>query len=282
MIKYVYPHLPSRKTYPFIRFAGSGLANSLFVYARALVFAEREGLELINPTWFSFDPVQWKLMAKDKRTYLGIFRDMGVTYIKKWRILTFGKRVEEDAYTGKNLDADYVRIYWMKTFDEIRNDCELVKRRIRESLLPGILEKVESFDFTDTIAVHVRMGDYGNNSLPISYYKALISQIHERNPQYRFLLFSDGKESELAELLSIPYIEHVFFGSAIADIFGISSTKALIGSHSTFTDWGGYLGQLPTLLPKKPHYGSFLRDLNKEFIVETEDPTVPERFFSLI
>ena len=106
MIKYVYPHLPSLKTYPFIRFAGSGLANSLFVYARALVFAEREGLELINPTRSRFDPVQWKLMAKDKRTYLGIFRDMGVTYIKKWRILTFGKRVEEDAYTGKNMDAD--------------------------------------------------------------------------------------------------------------------------------------------------------------------------------
>ena len=43
----------------------------------------------------------------------------------------------------------------------------------------------------------------------------------------------------------------------MSDILAISSCKALIGSHSTFTDWGGYLGQLPVLLPKKPHYGSF-------------------------
>lgn len=84
MIKYVYPHLPSRKTYPFIRLVGSGLANSLFVYARALAFTEHEGLELINPTWFSFDPIQWKLMAKDKRTYLGLFRNIGASWLKKW------------------------------------------------------------------------------------------------------------------------------------------------------------------------------------------------------
>lgn len=239
MIKYVYPYLPARKTYPFIRLLGSGLANSLFVYARALVFAEREGLKLINPTWFSFDPSQWTLMAKDKRTYLGLFRDMGASWFKKWHLLTFGKCIEEEIYTGKDMNADYVRIYWMKTFDEIRNDDELVNRRIRESLRHGILDKIEAFDFKNTIALHVRLGDFGVNSLPISYYKSLIQQVHERMPQYRFLLFSDGKDSELAELTSMPYVERVFFGSAIADIFAISSTKALIGSHSTFTDWGG-------------------------------------------
>lgn len=282
MIKYVYPHLPSRKTYPFIRLAGSGLANSLFVYARALAFTEHEGLELINPTWFSFDPVQWKLMAKDKRTYLGIFRNIGASWLKKWWILTFGKRIEEDSYNGKDVNADYVRIYWMKTFEEIRNDGELVNRRLRESLISGILDKVDAFDFTNTIAVHVRLGDFGANSLPISYYKSLIEQIHDRMPQYRFLLFSDGKDSELAELSSMHFVQRVFFGSAIADIFGISSAKALIGSHSTFTDWGGYLGQIPALLPKKPQYGSFLKDLNKEFLLNEENPVVPSEFFSYL
>ena len=73
MIKYVYPHLPSVKTTPFIRYAGSGLANSLFVFARAIVFAKEHNLELINPTWLNFDPVQWKLWAKDKRLYNDTF-----------------------------------------------------------------------------------------------------------------------------------------------------------------------------------------------------------------
>lgn len=78
------------------------------------------------------------------------------------------------------------------------------------------------------------------------------------------------------------FVQRVFFGSAIADIFGISSAKALIGSHSTFTDWGGYLGQIPALLPKKPQYGSFLKDLNKEFLLNEENPVVPSEFFSYL
>lgn len=282
MIKYVYPHLPSLKTFPFIRFGGSGLANSLFVYARALVFAEQEGLDLINPTWLSFDPVQWKLWAKDKRTYLGIFRNVGASWFKKWWLLTFGKMVEEENYTGKDMDADYVRIYWMKTFDEIRDSGELVRLRLKESLLPGILDKVYAFDFSNTIAVHVRLGDFGSNSLPIAYYKQQIEQIHKRLLLYRFLLFSDSKDSELQELTSMPCVERVYFGSSIADVFGIASTNALIASHSTFSDWGGYLGQLPVLLPKKPHYGSYLKDLDKEFIVDRDNPVVDIRFFNYL
>lgn len=64
----------------------------------------------------------------------------------------------------------------------------------------------------------------------------------------------------------------------MSDILAISSCKALIGSHSTLTDWGGYLGQLPVLLPKKPHYGSFLNDLSKEFILDVERPVISQDF----
>lgn len=67
----------------------------------------------------------------------------------------------------------------------------------------------------------------------------------------------------------------------MSDILAISSCKALIGSHSTFTDWGGYLGQLPILLPKKPHYGSFLNDLSIEFIIDVERPVIPQEFFEI-
>ena len=42
---------------------------------------------------------------------------------------------------------------------------------------------------------------------------------------------------------------------------------------------GGDLGQLPVLLPKKPHYGSFLNDLSKEFIIDVESPVIPQDFF---
>ena len=109
MIKYVYPHLPSVKTTPFIRYAGSGLANSLFVFARAIVFAKEHNLEMINPTWLNFDPVQWKLWAKDKRLYNDTFKSVGITGLKRLKILLTGKKVKEENYTSNEMDADWVK-----------------------------------------------------------------------------------------------------------------------------------------------------------------------------
>lgn len=279
MIKYVYPHLPSIKTYPFIRIAGSWLANSLFVFARAIVFANDEGLELINPTWFNFDPVAWKLWSKDKRMYLGIFKNVGATYFRKVFILLFGKKIKEKDYRGKNATGDWVEIFYMKGFETLRDKSEIVRGYLKDFLTPNILKAVDSFDFTNKIAVHIRLGDYTpENRMPISYYKQLIEQIHAEKPQYEFLVFSDGSDKELYEILKLPFTQKVYYGSAMSDIWAISSCKALIGSCSTFTDWGGYLGQLPSLLPRKTQYGSFLADSKKEFILDNK-PVVPEGFF---
>ncbi len=90
------------------------------------------------------------------------------------------------------------------------------------------------------IAVHIRLGDYNaKNRLPISYYKNIIEQIYQEKPEYEFLIFSDGKDEELKEVSELLCTRRVYFGSAMSDIWAISSCKALIGSHSTFTDWGG-------------------------------------------
>lgn len=283
MIKYVYPHLPSIKTYPFIRYAGSGLANSLFVFARAIVFAKEHNLELINPTWLNFDPVQWKLWAKDKRLYNDTFKPVGVTGLKRLKLLLAGRMVKEEDYTGNDMDADWVQIFYMKGFETLRDKSAMVREYLEGCVKPKILAPIKAFDFTNKIAVHIRLGDYTpEHRLPLSYYKSMIEQIHKAKPQYEFLIFSDGKDEELKDVLALPYTRKVFFGSAMSDIFAISSCNALIGSHSTFSDWGGYLGQLPTLLPKKPHYGSYLSNPDKEFIINKDNPTIPDNFLCQI
>lgn len=283
MIKYVYPHLPSIRTTAFIRYAGSGLANSLFVFARAIVFAQEHNLELINPTWLNFDPVQWKLMSKDKRMYNDTFNPVGVTGLRRLRLLLTGKKVKEEDYTGNNMNADWVEIFYMKGFETLRDKSGTVRKYLEECVKPSILKSVNAFDFTKKIAVHIRLGDYTpENRLPISYYKNLIVQIHKAKPDYTFLIFSDGKDSELKDILDLPYTKKVFFGSAMSDIFAISRRIALIGSHSTFTDWGGYLGQLPAILPKKPHYGSFLADSEQEYIIPKSATSIPSVFLNYL
>lgn len=280
MIKYVYPHLPSLKTFPFFRYVGSGLGNSLFVFARAIVFAKEHELELINPTWLNFDPVQWKIGAKDKRLYNKIFNPVGVTGLKRLYLLFTRKMIKEEDYTCNEVEADYVRIFYMMGFDKICGKNDIVREYILKCVKPEIIAPVLAFDFTYKIAVHIRLGDYKAHRLPMQYYITLIEQIHKVKPEYEFLIFSDGTDLELEDILGLAYTRKVFFGSALADIFAISSCKALIGSHSTFTDWGGYLGQLPSLLPKKPHYGSFLQDLSKEFVLD--NPIVPKAFYDLL
>lgn len=281
MAKYIYPHLGAVKTGSFIRYAGSGLANTLFVYSRALLLAERYGLKMIQPTWFNFDPVQWKQWSRDKRTYLGIFQSVGVSGLKKWFLLSFKKKISEEDFlnNGADTDADYVEVYWMKTFQEILSDSQLVKKKVLESLQTKVLVQLDGVDFSKKIAVHIRLGDYSSkNRIPIEWYRNLVVQIHDRLPDYEFLVFSEGSDSELKDIISLPYVKRVFFGNAMADIFGISRCEALIGSFSTFSDWGGYFGQIPSILRKKPHYGSFLEDLKKEFIVG-DGEMIPQEFF---
>lgn len=61
---------------PFFRLGGNGLANSLFVFARALLFADRSGLELIDPPWLNIEKAPWLRGDKDKRLYAGLFRSV--------------------------------------------------------------------------------------------------------------------------------------------------------------------------------------------------------------
>lgn len=282
MIKYVYPHLPSVKTFSTFRYEGSGLANCLYVFARAIVFAHENNLQLINPTWLNFAKGPWGRWEKDKRTYSDLFNPVGVSGLKKFVLLNSNKIVHEDNLKSLDCDAEIVRIFWMKTFDEIIAHSDVVRDTLLNAIKPNKLKAVNAFDFIDSIAVHVRLGDFSaKDRLPLSWYAKHIKAIHEQCPKMRFLLFSDGRDNELQEILSLPMVERVFFGSAISDIVAISRCKALISSHSTFSNWGGYLGQLPTLLHRQPHYGSFLIDKNKEFILGDENP-VPTSFFEFL
>lgn len=240
MVKYVYPILPSIYTTPFIRYAGSGLANSLFVFARAWLIAKQNVLELINPTWLNFDPVQWKLWSKDKRTYYNIFHDVGKRGLSKLWLLTTGKKItEDDFFFNKSIQGDILIVRNMVGFEPLRGYSSEFREALYDICKNKIIQPLSSFDFSKSIALHVRLGDYGNRSLPINYYKRIVQQIHLNLPQYKFLLFSDGSDTQLQELTSLTYVNRVYFGSSLSDMLAISCCEALIGSHSTFTDWGG-------------------------------------------
>lgn len=61
----------------FVRFFGSGLANCLFVYARAIKLAKETGCKLIMPTWFNLSIGPYLRHQSDKCHYHGLFSGEG-------------------------------------------------------------------------------------------------------------------------------------------------------------------------------------------------------------
>lgn len=255
--KYVYPQLPGHDFY-FFRTMGSGLANCLFVYARTIAYAYRTGAKIVAPTWFNLGIGPYIRHQKDKRHYLGLFNSGGeVSGLNKvFRLLCYKKNIE--IVSGLN---DY--------FKDILNESGVIAPYIESHVNPVILKVIDNFDFTNSVAVHIRLGDYPENvRVPISWYKQKIEDIQKKHPEYRFIIFSDGRDDELIELMSIQNVKREFFGNAIADILAISRCCYLIGSDSTFSGWGAYLGQVPCVFFRK-HYGPVLKDSSKETVEET-------------
>lgn len=259
-IKFIYPKLPSKGgTTTFVRFSGSGLANCLFVYARAIKLAQETGCKLITPTWFNLSIGPYLRHQSDKRHYLGLFSDEG-------EIRGLNKLFK--LYWNKNqiVVVEGLGLY----FAELLDSASVIKKYIEAQVVPKQLYSVNKYDFTNCVAVHIRLGDYPEHvRVPIHWYKKKIDSLQVEHPEYRFIIFSDGKDDELAELTSMKNVKREFFGNAIADIFAISRCCYMIGSDSTFSGWGAFLGQVPCVFYRK-HYGSVLADSSKEIVENNE------------
>lgn len=246
MNNYIYPKLPAAHTTPFFRIGGNGLANCLFVYAKAIVVAHRYGAKIIKPTWFNLSLGTYIRREKDKRHYCNLITSQGeIKGLKRlFTLLSKHKTTSEDEFTKNQCNILVVEgIYdFFKPLIEYQN---LVSDYIIKHINPSLLADVNKFDFNGCVAIHVRLGDFPmERRVPIKWY---ISKIKELNNYSRFLLFSDGSDEELQEILNLQGVQRVYFGGAIQDIIAISRCSYLIGSDSSFSAWGAYLGQVPCL-----------------------------------
>ena len=253
--KYVYPKLMAFRDMLFFRIGGSGLANCLFVYARAIQYAHKTGARIITPTWQKFSIGTYIRREKDKRRYVDLFTNENeLNGIRKLYAVLLGRPHIEQGL--QNYFSDFI------------NDAEYIRDYIIRHIRPSVKSVVDRYDFRHCIAVHIRLGDYPEeHRTPLEWYrKKIIAKGREGN--YRFLLFSDGTDEELRDLMALPNVERVFFGNAIADIYAISKCYYMIGSDSTFSGWGAFLGQVPCVFFRK-HYGRVLVDESKEIVEDS-------------
>ena len=243
-MKYIYPKLPGAYTFPFFRIGGNGLANCLFVYAKAIVIAHRYGAKIIKPTWFNLSLGTYLRQEKDKRHYRNLIISQGeITGLKRLFTLIFKHKTTFEKTFANNQCSVLVVEGIYDFFKPLLGYQNLVSDYIIKHINPSLLFDVNKFDFKGCVAIHVRLGDFPmERRVPIKWY---IEKIKGLNNYSRFLLFSDGSNEELKEILNIQGVQRVYFGGAIQDIIAISRCSYIIGSDSSFSAWGAYLGQVP-------------------------------------
>ena len=259
-MNYVYPKF-SKIEFLDLRLGGAGLGNLLFMYSRAFKFAKENNCEFIWPTWKSIKIGTWLRGEKDKRFYGDLFRNNS-GYVggikKKWKLHT-AKKVTEETFDSKGdnqvvIFDKYIMDY--SYFEEYRNE-------IKQDLIKNVQKKNRKaceFDGSRSICAHIRLGDFlkadtnalqsgiNNMSTPVGWYVDIINQIRSAaHEDVKVYIFSDGRDEELKELLSLNNVERVTFGTSIADILALSNAKLLIASGSTFSSWARFLGGMTTI-----------------------------------
>src|SRR5512133_2763482 len=260
---YLYPHLGGIDLNIF-RIAGPGLGNSLLPWARCIVASKKYNLPIIDPPWLNFKPGAWIRNEMDKRTYSGLFKKTRtISEVKRLYALCCFQRISEELLIdnyNKGLDNRLVVFRGFKEFFQpILNDYQLVKNELLKIVNDTVNIDRKELAIEKSIVVHIRMGDFAvstvdgpkpgqdNHRLPILWYKTKIKQLLELLPECKVLVFSDGVDNELSEILSIDNCFRIKSINAISDLLLMANAGVFIASGSTFSMWASYLGRMPVI-----------------------------------
>ncbi len=157
------------------------------MYSRALIYAKKNNLQIIWPTWFSIHPGRIIKLKKDKRWYNDLFVNNS-DYIGGWRklvLLATKKKLQITQKIPDNLN-DYSNTifcfwgYYGHPLENIRNDSIILFEDLKRNLNKKNLI-VFDYDYHNKIGVHIRLGDFLinqtneistelNSRIPIQWY----------------------------------------------------------------------------------------------------------------
>lgn len=282
-MKWIYPML-SKWDLGVFRIGGAGIGNILFPYSRALVESKKYNIPLIWPTWPSMKLGPYIRKEQDKRGYWDLFENNNgsIDGIRKLFLLSrFPKICREDIDDINQVD-NCIIVYSGE--GNLFNDILAMHDVIRKDLIINLKRREEVYDFSRSINVHIRMGDFGqismdnieldnycNVRIPLEWYEGIITQLSESlGRNIVFNVFSDADNLELDRILGISNVRRVMFGNGILDILAMGEAKLVISpGNSTFSQWGIFLGQCNSIVHNK-RWGDTLSSGGKETIeIET-------------
>jgi len=254
--------------YSFAAFPNAGLANKLFVWARASCFAHLNQIPILCSSW---GVVHWgSLFRRDQRA-----RFYGKTFtgssaldpLRRSFVVASYARVHASNVARlerpRSIPTLYVFSGYPATedyFEQIREHRDLLRESLVRIVRSRHRARLKSM-IPPVIAVHVRAGDFrplrdgeefgrwGHVRAPLSYYLDLINGVRAlAGTCLPVTIFSDSSEGVVRSLLSLENTSMAERSPDIVDLLQLSRSKVLITSpSSTFSYWAGFLSDAVVL-----------------------------------
>lgn len=280
----------SRMTKIITRIKG-GLGNQLFCYAAARRLALFNDAELVidDVTGFVRDkqycrryaldnfhiPVRkarpWERMEPLERYRRGLVKYISThrDFYKRKYIDQKGINLEYRLLDYQSNGTVYIDGFWQSEMyfqdveKTIRKDLKI--KSPKDAANREMALKIES---CNSICLHVRWfdepGSSLNHNIGYSYYKNAVDYIMSKVNRPHFYIFSDNPEAAI-NMLSLPesstscVLHNQDEEMAYADMWLMAKCKHIVTANSTFSWWGGWLGETESkiiIAPKKSFTGS--------------------------
>lgn len=252
--RYIYPYFGNIELIGF-RIGGAGLGNLLFCLSRALCLSNKYNLQLINPTWPSIKFGPWLRNEKDKRSYIGLFKPIGISGFNKYISILYHKKISENEYDPTYFNGYVLLISGLGNyFQDFKHEHSYIKGQLLNMMSDHTKHSFNNFKGFG-VGIHLRLGDFTNsNRIKTYWHQSIIMKImnkfHKDIPVY---LFTDGKddEPEVKDILKIRNSVKINLGNPLAEIFALSKCAVILASNSTFSAWASFIGQNPTIWNKR-------------------------------
>jgi len=232
----------------------AGLANLLYIWAKAYIFSSKTGQRLyVN----GFNQVKLGPILRRERTkrnYRGFFK-YKTNYVIVFLFKLFkSKKIfyELDINFSHKCDLrDSLVVYNQiprvsegDIFQGLYEFRKEIRSEFFKMLSSDILEKIKTLQ-KPVISVHVRRGDFKQRgwTKTNSYYIRKIVEVREHfGYECKVLVFCDGFEYEIKEILELNNVELIQNKDDILDMIQISMSEYIITTPlSSFSMWAVFL-----------------------------------------
>jgi hypothetical protein len=246
------------KLYGYPVLMKAGLGNMLIPWAKCYLWCRDNNARMIAPFWTKFRIGPYLRREKDKRNYQRLFRPgQGIGGLIRLYLLATTQKCAIEQFDGVAISGRPATVIFsdMESFYTIVGRHEEIREALTIMTKPQFVPKRPEKPF---IGVHVRLGDYAipqngaevpwTSRLPIDWYVAAVHEVRKTaGCDCDVVVFSDGGDDELGDLLRLPAVRRSQYKESISDILALSQSAAIIGSCSSFSMWGAYLAQTFTI-----------------------------------